>query len=319
MQPKPMMRISDPACGTGGFLLAAFEYLKSRTANAKEANNLLTKTLHGIDLVPNVARLCAMNLYLHGIGTDHKHPVISIRDSLESRDESVDMVLTNPPFGRKSSFTIIGEDGKTLTDKISYERRDFWATTSNKQLNFVQHVYSMLKETGRAAVVVPDNVLFEGGAGEKIRRTLLKQCNVHTLLRLPTGIWYSPGVKANVLFFDKKPTTNTPSTKEVWVYDLRSDRNFSLRQNPIRSNDLTDFIHCYSANNLAQRKETEHFRRFKYAEIIARDKASLDLQWQQERKKSSNGSTPHALMRDIISDLEEAMAEFSAAEEKMRE
>ncbi len=188
MRPEPLMQISDPACGTGGFLLAAFEYLKSRAANAEEAAYLRTRALHGVDLVSNVARLCAMNLFLHGIGTDHKHPVISIYDSLESKAEPVDMVLTNPPFGKKSSFTIIGADGKSQTDKISYERPDFWATTSNKQLNFVQHVHSMLKETGRAAVVVPDNVLFEGGAGEKIRRTLLERCEVHTLLRLPTGI-----------------------------------------------------------------------------------------------------------------------------------
>src|SRR5260221_4483181 len=233
MRPEPMMRISDPACGTGGFLLAAFEYLAGKADNPTAAAFLRTEALHGVDLVPNVARLCAMNLFLHGIGIDPKHPVVSIFDSLESKTESVDMVLTNPPFGKKSSFTIIGADGRSQTDKISYERPDFWATTSNKQLNFVQHVYSMLKENGRAAVVVPDNVLFEGGAGERIRRALLERCDIHTLLRLPTGIWYSSGVKANVLFFDKKSITTNPATKEIWVYDLRSNRNFSLRQNPI--------------------------------------------------------------------------------------
>jgi type I restriction enzyme M protein len=273
MRPEQMVRISDPACGTGGFLLAAFEYLDRRTENAKEAAFLRTQALHGIDLVPNVARLCAMNLFLHGVGTDHKHPVIKICDSLESKTGPVDMVLTNPPFGKKSSFTIIGADGNNHTDKMSYEREDFWATTSNKQLNFVQHVYSMLKEGGRAAVVVPDNVLFEGGAGEKIRRALLQQCAVHTLLRLPTGIWYSPGVKANVLFFDKKSITKTPATKEMWVYDLRSDRNFSLRQNPIKPEDLMDFVHLCRADDPTQRKETAHFRRFKYSAIMARDKA----------------------------------------------
>jgi type I restriction enzyme M protein len=172
MRPRPMMRISDPACGTGGFLLAAFEYLKSRTADEKEAVYLRTRALHGVDLVSNVVRLCAMNLFLHEIGTDHAHPVVSRFDSLESKAEPVDMVLTNPPFGKKSSFTIVGANGKNQTDKISYHRPDFWATTSNKQLNFVQHVYSMLNENGRAAMVVPDNVLFEGGAGEKIRRVL---------------------------------------------------------------------------------------------------------------------------------------------------
>ena len=314
MRPKPTMRISDPACGTGGFLLAAFEYLKDKTVDAKETAYLRTRALHGVDLVPNVARLCAMNLFLHGIGTDHKHPVISISDSSESKAEPVDMVLTNPPFGKKSSFIIIGADGRNQTDKISYEREDFWATTSNKQLNFVQHVHSMLKDNGRAAVVVPDNVLFEGGAGEKIRQALLQQCDVHTLLRLPTGIWYSPGVKANVLFFDKLPFRKTPATKELWVYDLRSDRSFSLRQNPIVSSDMADFIKCYCADDRSRRRETTQFRRFTYAEIIARDKASLDIQWQQETTDVIQRETPQALMKEIIDDLQEAMREFAAAE-----
>ncbi|HUK99784.1 MAG TPA: class I SAM-dependent DNA methyltransferase [Nitrospirota bacterium] len=318
MRPEPMMRISDPACGTGGFLLAAFEYLKSRTVNAKEATYLRTRTLHGVDLVPNVARLCAMNLFLHGIGTDHKHPVITIRDSLESKSEQVDMVLTNPPFGKKSSFTIIGKGGRNQTDKISYQRQDFWATTSNKQLNFVQHVYSMLKEDGHAAVVVPDNVLFEGGAGEKIRRTLLQQSDVHTLLRLPTGIWYSPGVKANVIFFDKKPLSRTSATKEVWVYDLRSDQNFTLRGNPITSTDMADFIECYRADNRARRKETARFRRFKYSEIISRDKANLDIQWQQDTTSGPKASNPRELMKEILEDLKEAMKAFAEAEREIQ-
>jgi type I restriction enzyme M protein len=232
--------------------------------------------------------------------------------------EPVDMVLTNPPFGKKSSFTIIGADGKNHTDKLSYEREDFWATTSNKQLNFVQHVYSMLKTNGRAAVVVPDNVLFEGGAGEMIRRRLLERCEIHTLLRLPTGIWYSPGVKANVLFFDKKPLAKTPATKEVWVYDLRSGRSFSLRQNPITSADLGDFVESYSAGDHRGRKETHNFRRFTYADIIARDKASLDIQWQQEATDITEGATPQALMKEILRDLEEAMREFAAAESEIR-
>lgn len=317
MRPQPMMRIWDPACGTGGFLLAAFEYLKTRTANAEQASYLRTQALHGVDLVPNVARLCAMNLFLHGIGTDSDHPAISIADSLESTCQPVDMVLTNPPFGKKSSFTIIGQDGKSHTDKISYRRQDFWATTSNKQLNFVQHVNSMLNETGRAAIVVPDNVLFEGGAGEKIRRTLLQRCDVHTLLRLPTGIWYSPGIKANVLFFDKKANASTPITKAIWIYDLRSNRHFSLRHNPISSGDLVDFVSCYCSGNPGKRKETELFRRFKYSEIIAREKANLDIHWVQETD-SKNGETPQALMKEILTHLEEAIREFAAAEREIR-
>src|SRR5215472_390455 len=311
MRPEPMMRIADPACGTGGFLLAVFEYLKTRAASAREIAYLRTRTLRGVDLVPNVARLCAMNLFLHGIGTDHKHPVISIADSLETQPEPVDMVLTNPPFGKKSSFTIVGADGRNQTEKISYDRPGFWATTSNKQLNFVQHIYSMLKDNGRAAVVVPDNVLFEAGAGEKIRRMLLQTCNVHTLLRLPTGIWYSPGVKANVLFFDKRPATKAIATSDIWVYDLRSDQKFSVRQKPIRREDLTDFIQCYQANDPTQRQETARFRRFQYSEIIARDKANLDFQWQEHSPDTSEPETPQMLMKGILKDLEEAIKEFS--------
>jgi type I restriction enzyme M protein len=320
MQPEPLIHISDPACGTGGFLLAVFEYLNPRATKAKETVHLRTRALTGIDLVPNVARLCAMNLFLHGMGTDPKHPVVSIADSLESmpKGDRVDMVLTNPPFGKKSSFTIIGKGGKNQTDKISYQRPDFWATTSNKQLNFVQHVYSMLKDTGRAAVVVPDNVLFEGGAGETIRRTLLQRADVHTMLRLPTGIWYSSGVKANVLFFDKRPAAKTPSTKDIWVYNLRDSRKFSLKSNPIRTDDLTDFIHCYCANDRSRRKETDHFRRFTYDEILARDKASLDIQWQPDPITPSTGGTPQALMREILAELEEAMKHFAAAEDEIR-
>jgi type I restriction enzyme M protein len=228
------------------------------------------------------------------------------------------MILTNPPFGKKSSFTIIGASGKSYTDKISYAREEFWATTSNKQLNFVQHVFSTLKETGRAAVVVPDNVSFEGGAGETVRRALLHQADVHTLLRLPIGIWYSPGVKANVLFFEKKRPTKVSSTKELWVYDLRSNQNFSLRQNPIRSEDLADFVRCYHADNRSRRKVTALFRRFTYAEIMARDRANLDIQWQQEVVNSPLKETPQALMKEILKDLEEAMLEFAAAESESR-
>ncbi len=314
IRPRPTMRICDPACGTGGFLLAAFEYLKDKVANDSERAFLQTRALHGVDLVPNVARLCAMNFFLHGIGTDHNYPGISIADSLESKSEPVDMVLTNPPFGKKSSFTIVGADGKNHADRISYERPDFWATTSNKQLNFLQHVHSILKPEGCAAVVVPDNVLFEGGAGEKIRRSLLSSCDVHTLLRLPTGIWYSAGVKANVLFFDKKTPSDTPSTQKLWIYDLRSGRNFSLRQNPITSDDLKDFIHSYHADDRTKRSATVSFRPFTYEELIARDKLNLDIQWQHTTEGDTKNESPQALMKEILRNLEEAMKHFAAVD-----
>jgi type I restriction enzyme M protein len=219
--------------------------------------------------------------------------------------------LTNPPLAR--SFTIVGADGKNQTDKIFYERQDFWVTTSNKQLNFVQHVHSMLRESGRAAMVVPDNVLFEGGAGEAIRRELLKRCDVHTLLRRPTGIWYSPGVKANVLFFDKKAPNGRD--KRAWIYD--PTRSFLLK-GQIGSEDLAEFVNCYSPNDRSRRRESRNFRCVKCADIIARDKASLDIQWLHADASKPNEETPQALITEILQDLDEAMKEFAAAEAQIR-
>ncbi len=209
VNPQPGETICDPACGTGGFLLAAHEYLiKDPNLTRDQKKKLKDGTFAGIELVQSVARLCAMNLLLHGIGSQESEPVL-VQDSLAADPgDRFDIVLANPPFGKKGSFTIMGEDGKVSKDKDSYERDDFWATTSNKQLNFVQHIKTLLKINGRAAVVVPDNVLFEGGAGEAIRRKLLHECDVHTLLRLPTGLFYAQGVKANVVFFEKKSLRN---------------------------------------------------------------------------------------------------------------
>jgi len=316
MRPEPTMRIADPACGTGGFLLAAYEFLNQPGLDRETQKFINEQSIHGNDIVPNVTRLCAMNLYLHGMGGDQ--PLVTTSDSLAKKPELVDMVLTNPPFGKKSSVTFINDDGKAEKEKIYVERSDFWATTSNKQLNFVQHIQSMLTDSGRAAVVVPDNVLFEAGAGEKIRRKLLERCDVHTLLRLTTGIWYSPGVKANVLFFDKKKAAKTPWTKELWVYDLRTNKNFTLRQNPIADADLTDFIECYQAGKpIARRKESDRFKRFAYADLMARDKANLDIFWLKDDSLADTDNLPHpsVLFRQILEDLAEAMQEFQSAED----
>jgi type I restriction enzyme M protein len=320
MRPEPTMHISDPACGTGGFLLAAYEYLvKSNPGMDRKTQRFLNEeALHGTDIVPSVTRLCAMNLYLHGLGGSDR-TIVETADSLAKRPATVDMVLTNPPFGKKSSITVINDEGKRETEKIYYERQDFWATTSNKQLNFVQNVYSMLTETGTAAVVVPDNVLFEAGAGEKIRRVLLERCDVHTLLRLPTGIWYSPGVKANVLFFDKKPAAKTPWTKELWVYDLRTNRNFTLRQNPIADEDLKEFVQLYQTAKRSKREESERFKHFTYADLMARDKANLDIFWLKDDSlaDTENLPKPAILAAEIVEDLEEALEQFSAVEEEL--
>lgn len=322
MRPGPTITIADPACGTGGFLLAAHEYLVQANPgmDSKTRSFVDESAIHGIDIVPSVARLCAMNLYLHGIGGGEKL-LVQIGDSLATAPQKVDMVLTNPPFGKKSSFTVISDDGKRDTEKLYYERKDFWATTSNKQLNFVQNVFAMLEADGRAAVVVPDNVLFEGGAGEKIRRALLSQCKVHTLLRLPTGIWYSTGVKANVLFFDKKPASKKPQTKDLWIYDLRTNKNHTLRQNPIADDDMRDFVERYGASKpSSKRKESDRFKRFSYAELMARDKANLDIFWLKDDSIIDTAGLPKpaVLAAEIMQDLEEALAEFSSVEAELR-
>jgi type I restriction enzyme M protein len=198
-------------------------------------------------------------------------------------------------------------------------RDDFWASTSNKQLNFVQHIKTLLKIPGRAAVVVPDNVLFEGGAGETVRRKLLHDFEVHTLLRLPTGIFYAQGVKANILFFDRKPASATPWTKDVWIYDLRTNKNFTLKANPLRRADLDEFLECFHPANRHDRQESwgeqnpdGRWRRYGYEELIARDKASLDIFWLRDEslEDGANLPDPDVLAAEIIEDLRAALEEF---------
>ena len=239
--------------GTGGFLLAGHDYIVANnpSMDRDQRERLQRDALHGWEIVDSAARLCAMNLYLHGIGGDETN--ITVDDSLRAQPKHhYDLVLTNPPFGRKSSLTFVNSEGETERETLTVERPDFWATTSNKQLNFLQHVRTLLKNDGRAAIVVPDNVLFEGGAGETVRRRLLAECDVHTLLRLPTGIFYAQGVKANVLFFDRKPASETPWTRDLWIYDLRTNRRFTLKANPLTRADLDDFVACYNPENRLQ-------------------------------------------------------------------
>ena len=231
------------------------------------------------------------------------------------------MALTNPPFGKKGGFVIIGEHGKATTEKHSYERDDFWATTSNKQLNFLQHIVSMLNIGGTAAVVLPDNVLFEGGAGETIRRELLKRCDVHTLLRLPTGLFYAQGVKANVIFFERRGASEEPWTKELWIYDLRTNQHFTLKTNPLREEHLEDFVSVYKSGKRAKREETERFKKFTYDEIIARNKANLDIFWLKDEslQDSENLPPPAELAAEIVESLEVALEEFRGVEESLNQ
>ncbi len=319
MQPKPGMTICDPACGTGGFFLAAHDYISQNYSLDEEQERFLKfSTFKGKDIVDSVVRLCVMNLYLHGIGGDESP--IEVGDSLISvPKEHFDIVLTNPPFGKKSSFTIVNDEEKTDRKPLIYEREDFWATTSNKQSNFLQHVKTLLEVNGKAAIVVPDNVLFEGGAGETIRRKLLHECDVHTLLRLPPGIFYAQGVKANVLFFDKKPASENHWTEKLWIYDLRTNKHFTLKQNPLRYEDLQDFIKCYNTEDRFNRQETERFKAFTYDELMQRDKVSLDIFWLKDEtlEDTENLPEPDVIALEITENLESALEQFSSIYEEL--
>ncbi len=323
MRPAPGQAIGDPACGTGGFLLAAHDFIsKNNKLEKAQRKHLSTAALRGNDIVPAMVSLCAMNLYLHGIGTavGEDSPITEADADALSKPSGTkfDLILANPPFGKKGGYTIVGDDGKISTEKQEYERDEFWATTSNKQLNFLQHIVSELKVGGHAAVVLPDNVLFEGGAGETIRRELLKRCNVHTLLRLPTGIFYAQGVKANVLFFERREASETPWTKDLWIYDLRTNQHFTLKP-PLATKDLTDFIKVYKSPSRARRKESKRFKKFTYKEIVARDKANLDIFWLKDEslEDTENLPAPAELAADIVDSLETALEEFRAVEEAL--
>ncbi|WP_374340319.1 N-6 DNA methylase [Methyloversatilis sp.] len=315
VQPAPMKTIADPACGTGGFFLGAYNWLNraGTNLNRRQKEFLRDQTFHGNEIVPGTRRMCLMNLFLHNIGELDGEPLVERTDALiADPGRRYDYVLANPPFGKKSSMTITNEDGEEDRDALTYQRQDFWETTSNKQLNFLQHIVTILKDTGQAAVVLPDNVLFEGGAGERIRRKLLETCDVHTLLRLPTGIFYAQGVKANVLFFDARPKDGRVHTKGVWIYDLRTNMHFTLKTRQLKLADLQDFIECYRPDNRHERTESERFRYFTHEALVARDKASLDIFWLKDDSldKLDDLPPPDVLQQEIIEHLEAALQSF---------
>jgi type I restriction enzyme M protein len=322
LRPQPMATIADPACGTGGFFLAAYNFLVKNHPLDREQKEFLKKsTFHGNEIVANTRRIALMNMFLHNIGdiNDEQCFIASTDALIAPSPLSVDYVLANPPFGKKSSLTFTNEDGEQDREDLTYNRQDFWATTSNKQLNFVQHIRSMLKSTGQAAVVVPDNVLFEGGAGETVRKQLLSTTDLHTILRLPTGVFYKQGVKANVIFFDNKPAAKDPWTKAIWFYDFRTNIHFTLKKNPLKPADLQDFITCYHPQNRHQRSETYseqnpegRWRKFTYDEIIARDKTSLDIFWLKDKSLTDldNLPDPDVLALEIMENLEAGLESF---------
>ena len=325
VRPEPGKTIADPACGTGGFFLAAHDFLADPDNWALDRDLkafLKHDTFHGNEIVASTRRLCLMNLLLHGVGEITGDTAISPADALISPpSDTFDYVLANPPFGKKSSMSFTNAEGEQETDDLTYNRQDFWATTSNKQLNFVQHIRTMLKTTGRAAVVVPDNVLFEGGAGETIRRKLLQTTDLHTILRLPTGIFYAQGVKANVLFFDNRPASPDPQTSKVWYYDYRTNIHHTLKQKPLTYGHLEEFVACYKPENRHVREPTwseatpdGRWRAYSREELLQRDKASLDVFWLKDASMTDldNLPEPDVLAGEIMENLRAALANFEA-------
>lgn len=304
VDPKITETVADPACGTGGFLLAAFDHMKTQSQDLEKQNFLLNNALHGYDNTALVVTLASMNLYLHGIGT--KRSPIICQDSLEKEpDNLVDVILANPPFGTRPAGS------------VELNRNDFFVETTNNQLNFMQHIMVMLKNGGRAGVVLPDNVLFEGGAGETIRKELLTHFNLHTILRLPTGIFYANGVKANVLFFSKGN-----ATKEIWFYDYRTGVKHTLATKVMQRHHLDDFVACYNAHDINARKETYdaesnpngRWRRYSVEEILERDKTSLDITWIRATSDDDD-----LTLGELINNIDERSANIMDAVSKLKE
>lgn len=321
VRPQPGKTIADPACGTGGFFLAAYDHLVANHAlNKPQKAFLKHETFFGNEIVANTRRLCLMNMFLHNIGEIDGESLVSSNDALiADGGKRFDYVLANPPFGKKSSMTFTNEEGEEERDDLVYNRQDFWTTTSNKQLNFLQHIRTMLKTTGSAAVVLPDNVLFDS-SGEVVRKKLMENTELHTILRLPTGIFYANGVKANVLFFDNRPAAKEPWTKEVWFYDYRTNVHHTLKRKPLREADLAEFVACYRPENRHARRETWNaesnpdgrWRKYSHADLIARDKINLDIFWLKDRTLADldNLPDPKDLAEEIIENIEAGLANF---------
>lgn len=333
MQPQPREVIQDPAAGTAGFLIEADKYIKSRTNDLDDLDDddqefQMTKAFVGLELVPETRRLALMNCLLHDIEGDAEEGAIRLGNTLGSAGETLpqaNVILTNPPFGSASSTNIT---------------RTFVHPTGNKQLCFMQHIYDALEPGGRAAVVIPDNVLFEGGKGADIRRDLMDKCNLHTILRLPTGIFYAAGVKTNVLFFQKgtqqDPNQDKGCTKETWVFDMRTNMNTFGKRRPLTEKHFDVFVNAYGSdtNGLSAREEgvyetlgnifaegddsvenlieNARFRKFSRDYIRDQKGDSLDISWLKDLEATSaeNLPEPEVLAGEAMAELTEAMSEI---------
>ena len=301
--PKITETVADPACGTGGFLLAAFEHMKPQSKEIAKQNFLKNNALFGADNTALVVTLASMNLYLHDIGTE-KSPIICQDSLLDTSERMFDVILANPPFGTRPQ-------GSVAVDSARPE----FIKTSDNQVNFLQHIMSIVKTGGRVAVVLPDNVLTDGNATAKVREKLLADFNLHTILRLPTGIFYAGGVKTNVLFFEKGT-----KTKDIWVYDYRTGVKHTMATKPMTRADLDDFVNCYCSGHLEDRKETYseenpngRWRRFSEEDVYSRDQLKLDFKWMDLTEKDERSIT------ELLDEMQEKASAISTAVSKLQE
>ena len=301
--PKITETVADPACGTGGFLLAAFEHMKPQSKEIAKQNFLKNNALFGADNTALVVTLASMNLYLHDIGTE-KSPIICQDSLLDTSERMFDVILANPPFGTRPQ-------GSVAVDSARPE----FIKTSDNQVNFLQHIMSIVKTGGRVAVVLPDNVLTDGNATARVREKLLADFNLHTILRLPTGIFYANGVKTNVLFFEKGT-----KTKDIWVYDYRTGVKHTMATKPMTRADLDDFVNCYCSGRLEDRKETYskenpngRWRKFSEEDVYSRDQLKLDFKWMDLTEKDERSIT------ELLDEMQEKASAISTAVSKLQE
>ena len=307
IDPKITETVADPACGTGGFLLAAFEHMKSQSHEIAKQKFLKNNAFFGADNTPLVVTLASMNLYLHDIGTT-KSPIVCQDSLIDKSDRMFDVILANPPFGTRPQGSV-----------EVYANRPEFVKTSDNQVNFLQHIMSIVKTGGRVAVVLPDNVLTDGKpqaiATLKVREKLLKDFNLHTILRLPTGIFYAPGVKTNVLFFEKGK-----STEDIWVYDYRTGIKHTLATKPMTRADLDDFVSCYCSGHMQDRVPTYstdnpngRWRRFTKEEVYSRDQLKLDFKWMDLDEKDDR------TISELLTDMQSKATAITDAVAKLQE